>query len=108
MERPEETGSPKPNGRHDQMTTNKARAIAGLRIMLGAGLLYAGLEKVLQLAGTGAFNAAGFLSHATGGALPGSAATAIVLRPRCPDREDQLGRAHPGPALRARIMSRSR
>ena len=60
------------------MTTNKARAIAGLRIILGAGFLYAGLEKVLQLAGTGAFNAAGFLSHATGGALPGSAATAIV------------------------------
>ena len=50
------------------MTTNKARAIAGLRIMLGAGFLYAGLEKVLQLAGTGAFNAAGFLRDATGGA----------------------------------------
>ena len=60
------------------MTPTKARAIAGLRIVLGAGLLYAGLEKVFQFAGTGAFNAAGFLAHATGGALPGSAATAIV------------------------------
>jgi thiosulfate dehydrogenase [quinone] large subunit len=60
------------------MTTTKARAIAGLRIALGAGFLYAGLEKVFQFAGTGAFNVAGFLTHATGGALPGSAATAIV------------------------------
>jgi thiosulfate dehydrogenase [quinone] large subunit len=60
------------------MTTTKARAIAALRIALGAGFLYAGLEKVLQFAGTGAFSAAGFLGHATGGAVPGSAATTIV------------------------------
>ena len=60
------------------MTTTKARAIAGLRIVLGAGFLFAGIEKVFQLAGAGAFNAGGFLTHATGGALPGSAATAIV------------------------------
>ena len=60
------------------MTTTKARAIAALRIMLGLGFLYAGFEKVFQFAGTGAFNVAGFLTHATGGALPGSAATAIV------------------------------
>ena len=60
------------------MTTTKARAIAALRITLGAGFLWAGLEKVFQFAGTGAFNAAGFLTHATGGAIPGSAATAIV------------------------------
>ena len=60
------------------MTTTKARAIAALRITLGAGFLYAGLEKVFQFAGTGAFNVVGFLTHATGGALPGSAATAIV------------------------------
>ena len=60
------------------MTPTKAKAIAGLRIVLGLGFLYAGLEKVLQFAGAGAFNAAGFLTHATGGALPGSAATAIV------------------------------
>ena len=60
------------------MTPTKERAIAGLRIALGLGFLYAGFEKVFQLAGAGAFNAAGFLTHATGGALPGSAATAIV------------------------------
>jgi len=60
------------------MTNTKARAIAAMRIALGAGFLWAGLEKVFQFAGTGAFNAAGFLAHATGGALPGSAATAIV------------------------------
>ncbi len=60
------------------MTPTKERAIAGLRIVLGLGFLYAGLEKVFQFAGSGAFNAAGFLTHATGGALPGSAATAIV------------------------------
>ena len=60
------------------MTPTKERAIAGLRIALGLGFLYAGIEKAFQLAGAGAFNAAGFLTHATGGALPGSAATAIV------------------------------
>ena len=60
------------------MTNTKAWAIAAMRIALGAGFLWAGLEKVFQFAGTGAFNAAGFLAHATGGALPGSAATAIV------------------------------
>jgi thiosulfate dehydrogenase (quinone) large subunit len=60
------------------MTPTKAKAIAGLRITLGLGFLYAGLEKVLDFAGSGAFNAAGFLTHATGGALPGSAATTIV------------------------------
>jgi thiosulfate dehydrogenase [quinone] large subunit len=60
------------------MTTTKARAIAALRILLGAGFLYAGLEKVLQLAGHGPFSAAGFLKGATAGALPGSAAGSIV------------------------------
>jgi thiosulfate dehydrogenase (quinone) large subunit len=60
------------------MTTTKGRAIAALRITLGLGFLWAGLEKVFQFAGAGAFNAAGFLTHATGGAVPGSAATAIV------------------------------
>jgi thiosulfate dehydrogenase [quinone] large subunit len=60
------------------MTTTKGRAIAALRITLGAGFLWAGLEKVFQFAGAGAFNAGGFLTHATGGSIPGSAATAIV------------------------------
>ena len=60
------------------MTTTKAKAIAGLRIVLGAGFLFAGIDKVFQLAGAGVFNAGGFLTHATGGSLPGSAATAIV------------------------------
>ncbi len=60
------------------MTTTRAGAIAALRITLGLGFLWAGIEKVFEFAGTGAFNAAGFLTHATGGALPGSAATAIV------------------------------
>lgn len=49
-----------------------------LRIVLGAGFLYAGLEKVLQFSGGGPFNAAGFLKGATAGALPGSAATQVV------------------------------
>jgi thiosulfate dehydrogenase [quinone] large subunit len=60
------------------MTTTKGRVIAALRITLGLGFLWAGLEKVFQFAGAGAFNAAGFLTHATGGSVPGSAATAIV------------------------------
>ncbi len=60
------------------MTSTKGRAIAALRITLGLGFLWAGLEKVFQFAGTGAFNAAGFLAHATGGALPGSDPKAII------------------------------
>jgi len=49
-----------------------------LRITLGAGFLYAGLEKVLQLGGGGPFNVAGFLKGATAGAIPGSTATQVV------------------------------
>jgi thiosulfate dehydrogenase (quinone) large subunit len=60
------------------MTTTKARAIAALRILLGTGFLYAGLEKVFNFAGNGPFNAAGFLKFATGGAVPGSDPKAIV------------------------------
>jgi thiosulfate dehydrogenase (quinone) large subunit len=59
-------------------TTRFEKAVGILRITLGAGFLYAGLEKVLQLGGSGPFNAAGFLKGATAGAIPGSTATQIV------------------------------
>lgn len=59
-------------------TSGKATAI--LRIALGVGFLYAGLEKILGLGGGGPFNAAGFLAHATGGSLPGSA-TGVIVNP---------------------------
>ena len=59
-------------------TTRFEKAVGILRITLGAGFLYAGLEKVLQLGGSGPFNAGGFLKGATGGAIPGSTATQIV------------------------------
>ena len=59
-------------------TTRFEKAVGLLRITLGAGFLYAGLEKVLQLGGIGPFNAGGFLKGATTGAIPGSAAGAIV------------------------------
>jgi thiosulfate dehydrogenase (quinone) large subunit len=60
-------------------TRNIGKALAALRITLGAGFLFAGLEKVLHFDGaTKAFDAAGFLKFATGGALPGSDPKAIV------------------------------
>ncbi|HVA87959.1 MAG TPA: TQO small subunit DoxD [Candidatus Saccharimonadales bacterium] len=58
--------------------TRFEKGVGLLRITLGAGFLYAGLEKVLRLGGGGPFNAAGFLKFATGGALPGSDPKAIV------------------------------
>jgi len=62
------------------METRKiAKGVAALRITLGAAFLFAGLEKVLHFDGaTKAFDAAGFLKFATGGALPGSDPKAIV------------------------------
>jgi thiosulfate dehydrogenase [quinone] large subunit len=51
------------------------RAVAGLRVILGAAFLYAGLEKLVA---STPFSAAGFLTKATGGALPDSVKGAIV------------------------------
>ena len=60
-------------------TRNIGKGLAALRVALGAGFLFAGLEKVLHFDGaTKPFDAAGFLKFATGGALPGSAENAIV------------------------------
>ncbi len=64
--------------RKDQIM-EKAKGLAALRIVLGVGFLYAGLEKVFDFAGTGKpFSAAGFLQFGTAGTLPGSAQDAIV------------------------------
>jgi thiosulfate dehydrogenase (quinone) large subunit len=59
------------------MDTARARGIFVLRIILGWGFLFAGMDKVLQLTGK-PFSAAGFLSHATGGTWPGAAADTVV------------------------------
>ena len=57
----------------------KAKGLAALRIVLGIGFLYAGLEKIFDFAGSGKpFTAAGFLQFGTAGTLPGSADGAIV------------------------------
>jgi thiosulfate dehydrogenase [quinone] large subunit len=59
--------------------TAKAKALAALRISLGAGFLFAGLEKLLHFDGaTKPFDATGFLKFATVGTLPGSPDKAIV------------------------------
>lgn len=56
-----------------------AKGLAALRITLGAGFLFAGLEKILHFDGsTKAFDATGFLKFATAGTLPGSPDKAIV------------------------------
>ena len=58
---------------------NKAKGLATLRILLGVGFLYAGLEKVFDFAGSGKpFSAAGFLKFGSTGSLPGSDPKAIV------------------------------
>ncbi len=58
---------------------NKAKGIAALRILLGGGFLYAGLEKVFDFAGSGkAFTSAGFLQFGSLGTLPGSDPKTVV------------------------------
>ena len=54
------------------------KATAVLRIALGFGFLFAGVEKVLELAGRGPFDASGWLEGATLGALPGSAPDQLI------------------------------
>ena len=51
------------------------KAVAALRVFLGAAFLYAGLEKLVASA---PFSAAGFLTNATAGTLPDSVKGAIV------------------------------
>ena len=59
-------------------TTKFAKGLAALRIALGAGFLYAGVDKVVHFGGGAAFDATGFLKFATGGTAPGAAEDAIV------------------------------
>lgn len=56
---------------------SKGRGIFLLRIVLGWGFLFAGLDKLFALGGT-PFSAAGFLKFATGGSWPGVDAKTIV------------------------------
>jgi thiosulfate dehydrogenase [quinone] large subunit len=59
--------------------TGLGKGIAILRVALGSGFLFAGLDKALDFAGTGkAFTAAGYLKFGTGGAWLGSDAKTIV------------------------------
>jgi thiosulfate dehydrogenase [quinone] large subunit len=55
-----------------------AKGLAVLRIALGAGFLYAGIDKVVHFGGGTAFDATGFLAHATSGTFPGAAEGAVV------------------------------
>ena len=58
---------------------DKGKGLATMRILLGAGFLYAGLEKVFDFTASGKpFSAAGFLQFGTGGTLPGVDAKTIV------------------------------
>jgi thiosulfate dehydrogenase [quinone] large subunit len=58
--------------------TRFERGLAALRITLGVGFLWAGVEKVFQFGGAAPFNAAGFLKNATAGAIPGSTTGQVV------------------------------
>ena len=55
-----------------------AKGLAVLRIALGAGFLYAGMDKVVHFGGGKAFDATGFLANATAGTFPGAAEGAVV------------------------------
>ena len=57
--------------------TRFEKGLAALRITLGAGFLFAGLDKLFAWGGK-PFDAAGFLKGATGGAWVGSDPKAIV------------------------------
>jgi len=56
----------------------KDRGIFILRVGVGLGMLFAGLDKFFMWASGTPFTAAGYLQHATGGAWLGSAATQVV------------------------------
>jgi thiosulfate dehydrogenase [quinone] large subunit len=58
--------------------TKLSKGLAVLRVALGVGFLYAGLDKVIHFGGGKAFDATGFLKFATGGTAPGAAEDAIV------------------------------
>ncbi|MFL5757352.1 MAG: DoxX family protein [Chloroflexota bacterium] len=65
-------------------TRNLGKGLAVLRVALGAGFLYAGLDKVLHFGEVAAkpFDAAGFLKFATAGTAPGvDAASKAVVNP---------------------------
>lgn len=56
-----------------------AKGLALLRVAVGAGFLYAGLDKVLHFDGSAkAFDATGFLKFGTAGTAPGAAENAVV------------------------------
>ena len=57
--------------------TKFERGLAVLRVLLGAGFLFAGVDKVLQWGGK-AFDAAGFLKGATGGSWVGSDPKVVI------------------------------
>ncbi|HEU4571880.1 MAG TPA: DoxX family membrane protein [Candidatus Limnocylindrales bacterium] len=62
-----------------ETTKGIGKGLAVLRVALGFGFLYAGLDKVVHFDGTTkAFSAAGFLKGASAGTLPGAAEGAIV------------------------------
>ncbi len=58
-----------------------AKALAGLRVFLGIGFLYAGLSKFLMIGADGPFTAGGFLKFGTAGTWPGVAEAAEGAAP---------------------------
>jgi thiosulfate dehydrogenase (quinone) large subunit len=60
-------------------TRSIGKGLAAIRVALGVGFLYAGLDKVMHFDGSiKAFDATGFLKFSTVGTAPGSAENAIV------------------------------
>jgi thiosulfate dehydrogenase [quinone] large subunit len=63
----------------DKIAKARERGILALRLIVGWVFLFAGVEKLLDLEGTGKpFSAFGFLKFATAGTWPGAAENAVV------------------------------
>jgi thiosulfate dehydrogenase [quinone] large subunit len=58
-----------------------AKALAGLRVFLGIGFLYAGLSKFFMIGATEPFTSAGYLKFGTAGTWPGVAEAAEGAAP---------------------------
>lgn len=75
----QDTSSRRTGLKRKERMMDKGKGLATMRILLGAGFLYAGLEKVFDFTASGKpFSAAGWLAHGTGGTLPGVDPKTIV------------------------------
>jgi thiosulfate dehydrogenase [quinone] large subunit len=71
----------------DAVTRARERGFVVLRVVLGFGFLFAGLEKLFDFHGTGPFSAAGFLARATAGSVPNMVGHDVATMVHNPTRQ---------------------